>query len=61
MKRNASIKTVVALVTISLSVASVKSEDFIVDGIYYNILSPTEVEVTGGQGEVYSLSLIHIS
>ncbi|MDD6140004.1 MAG: leucine-rich repeat domain-containing protein [Bacteroidales bacterium] len=54
MKRNASIKTVFAVVAISLSVASVKSEDFIVDGIYYNILSPTEVEVTGGQGEVYS-------
>ena len=53
MNRNISLKTILTFLTLSLSVTA-RSEDFIVDGIYYNIISPTEVEVTGGQGEVYS-------
>ena len=54
MNRIISLKTILTFLTLSLSITLARSEDFITDGIYYNIISPTEVEVTGGQGEVYS-------
>lgn len=46
-------KKFLTLITFSLIFCFTNAADFINNGIYYNIISCTEVEITGGKEEVY--------